>query len=202
MAACSEQHYQADNLNEQARVTPEQDKTQSFIQDPILLSPDKPSSSPSSEGIFSTDMGRRPWRPMRPSVVSIIREDPDEDAEEMACTYEQKYQNHCRHIGLHYTSVEAYWDGYDIQLLGREFLQQVLLAIDRHNTFKSQSLVDGYAAKWRKKNPDLWASLDLNWTMRQAFHEKFLNALVKYAEQELAMKVLDRLKEWKFPEGM
>lgn len=201
IASGGEPYQQLDSVDDQSQVTSQQDVKPVSIQRLTTVSPDKPFLASPWEAMFSTDMGQRPWRARRAFVAPVIRENPTEDAEEMARTYEEKYRKQCRYIGLSYTSVEAYWDEYDIQLFGRNFLQQVLLTIDRHNTTRTQSMVDDNATKWRKKNPNLWDSLDLSWTMRQAFGEKFLDNLVKSTEQELARKVFDRLKEWKFPEG-
>ena len=90
---------------------------------------------PTGAAIFSTHLGQFPPRPAHPASTRcpIVRSNSQDDQEAMATSLEAKFPQECRKVCLPILNLYDYFDHYDLQLHGPQFLLRVLeLIVDRN----------------------------------------------------------------------
>ncbi|KAL8732407.1 MAG: hypothetical protein Q9166_002807 [cf. Caloplaca sp. 2 TL-2023] len=103
--------------------------------------------------IFSTNLGR--LAPRRPAVLPariILRSVPEEDMESKIIELCAKYPEQCKAIVLPVTNLYDYFDLYDQELHGAEFLRAVLGEICGRNVMRKQDIL-GFTHQWARLNP-------------------------------------------------
>lgn len=105
----------------------------------------------SGRAIFSTHNGQYARRQAVPGMRVIIRSSAEKDRDTMRDRLRQKYPEFCKAITTPVTNVDEYFDGYDLEAHGIEFLRAVLESIGSVNAVHTMKVQD-YAHRWRAAN--------------------------------------------------
>lgn len=116
----------------------------------------------SGMAIFSTRAGRHCQRRHIPGMSLVIRSDPNDDRDTMAARLQSQFPAICRNIITfdHRDGdyVSDYFDDYDQQVQGTEFLRAVLVHIAQSNAMRAREVQD-LLSRWMATNTEAFALL-------------------------------------------
>ena len=110
-----------------------------------------PVISPPEMALFSTRNGKYAQRQAVPNMSIVIRSDPTEDCKVMTAKLLAEFPTICKSIITFVPKVGDYFDGYDQELQGFEFLRAVLLHISATNAAHARK-VDDFVGRWMASN--------------------------------------------------
>ena len=128
----------------------------------------------SGMAMFSTRNGKYVKRQMVPNMSVVIRSDPVEDRDTMAARLLTEFLMACKDITTFNPKVGDYFDGYDQELHGFEFLRAVLIHIARINAVRAQATQE-YIGRWMATNTEAFALLNETHRLEQVFTEEDIN---------------------------
>ena len=124
--------------------------------------------------VFSTRNGKYAQRQAQPSMNVIIRSDPLDDRDTMTAKLIADFPSICKAINTIPPRVDDYFDGYDQELHGFEFLRAVLLHIAATNAAYRRRVQD-YVRRWVAANEEAFSFLTQEHTFKHLFTEKDIN---------------------------
>lgn len=124
--------------------------------------------------IFSTRNGTYAPRQAAAGMSIVIRSDPAEDRDTMTAKLQAEFPAVCKAITTPTPRVGDYFDGYDQELHGFEFLRAVLLHIVTINTDHARRAQD-YVGRWIATNSEAFAMLTPEHMLEHLFTEEDIN---------------------------
>lgn len=121
-------------------------------------------SSQPRRALFSTRIGKYVERQAYPGMPVIIRSDPLDDRNTMAAKLQTELPGVCKWINftlpdISLLDVSQFFDGYDQELHGFEFLKLVLLHIADGNASHKRQVQD-YVGRWMTANTEGFALIE------------------------------------------
>lgn len=107
--------------------------------------------------MFSTHLGQYAPRPAR-SVPIVLRSSPEDDQESMVKSFRKIFPAECKAITIPIKNIHRWFDPYDLNRHGAEFLRSVLTTMGKENSLRAQKIAK-YAEDWRRNNPTLFSTL-------------------------------------------
>lgn len=107
--------------------------------------------------MFSTHLGQYAPRPAR-SVPIVLRSSPEDDQESMVKRFRKMFPADCKAITIPIKNIHRWFDPYDLNRHGAEFLRSVLTTIAKENSLRAQKIAK-CAEDWRRNNPTLFSTL-------------------------------------------
>lgn len=107
--------------------------------------------------MFSTHLGQYAPRPAR-SVPIVLRSSPEDDQESMVTRFRKLFPAECKAITIPVKNIHRWFDPYDLNRHGAEFLRSVLTTIAKENSLRAQKIAK-FADDWRRNNPTLFNAL-------------------------------------------
>lgn len=121
--------------------------------------------------MFSTRNGKYAQRPALPNMSIVIRSDPREDRDSMTAKLQTEFPAICRAIRTFGTIVGDYFDGYDQELQGFEFLRAVVMHIAAINENRAGRVL-GYVEAWMASNQEAFAEVTPGHTLERLFKQE------------------------------
>ena len=157
-------------------------------------------TSGSGMALFSTRNGKYAQRQAASSMSIVIRSDPAEDRDTMTTRLFDEFPEICKAMTTFTTpQVGDYFDGYDQELHGYEFLKAVLLHIIGINARRARDIQD-YVRRWLATNTEAFAMLLAEHTQEHLFTEEDNQEYEKGFLGEAAVQI-KRLKEQAYHSG-
>ena len=127
-----------------------------------------PTAPTAGSAVFSSRCGKYAQRPAYPNMLVAIRTDPNLDRDVIAAKWQQEYPDICKGITTLSPLVEDYFDSYDQEFQGYEFLRAVLRHIAEGNISRSKEIQE-YAQRWVSCNSQAFLMLQPEHTADQMF---------------------------------
>ena len=128
-------------------------------------------SSGSGMALFSTRNGKYAQRQAASNMSIVIRSDPAEDMNTMTTRLFDEFPEICKALTTFTPQVDDYFDGYDQELHGYEFLRVMLLRIVAINAGRARDTQD-YVRRWMATNREAFAMLTAEHTQEHLFSEE------------------------------
>lgn len=88
----------------------------------------------------------------------MLRTSPDDDQESMVERFRKMFPTECKALTIPIKNIHRWFDPYDLNRHGAEYLRSVLTTMGKENSLRAQKIVK-YAEDWRRNNPSLFSTV-------------------------------------------